>query len=147
MDLGTAITTVGLGAPTIIGIIIAIFKWSLGRNVEHEDNWKKDVTERLKTLEDEKVKAAQDAIALRGEVRAATEGVGRLSGSVHELVGNVQHLQNTIRDSQREELERIAQMLRQEFSRHIHPELPEKVAKLEATVSTLARQPVRRRSR
>lgn len=164
MELGTALVTVGLGAPTIIGIIIGVFKWSLGRNVAHEDEHKKrtdaalgehdkelrelreTVIPNIRTTLDNELKVLRESEAkrdsviseLRGTLSGLGNSLGELRGSIAQLGGQLETGREKQALAHREAMKELETSMRQELSRHAHPELPEKVAKLEVAIATLA---------
>lgn len=177
MELGTALVTVGLGAPTIIGIIIGVFKWSLSRNVHHEDERNRQQAELLKEhgdelreLREDRLPAMQRAFddrfnklreeldqrvaklredlaqrdaalaTLTGELRGVSSGIGELRGTISQLTGQLETGREKQAAAHREAMRELDVSIRQEISRHVHPELPEKVAKLEAQLNARTRK-------
>ncbi len=152
MELGTALVTVGLGAPTIIGLIIGIFKWSLGRNVQHEDDYKKRMESELRELQEDlsslrESEAKRDSVIseLRGTLSGLGSSLGELRGSISQLGGQLETGREKQAAAHREAMKELETSMRQELSRHAHPELPEKVAKLEVALATLSIPTTRRK--
>lgn len=171
MELGTALTVVGLGAPTIVGLIIAVFKWSLSRNVKHDDDWRdkqdtwrskvddqlkelpsaewrRSVDEELRRQKDASTNQSMEFAKMRGEVQNAVTGIGGLQASLSQLMRAVEESRDKQAQFYREELQKAEQVMRQELSRHVHPDIPERVAALEAELDAASerepRRPVRR---
>jgi chromosome segregation ATPase len=140
METGTAMTLVGLGAPAITGLIVSFVTWSLKRNVSHEDSWRQSTDNELRKLRERDAKRDIEISELRGELRGLGNALGELRGSIHQLAGSLESNREKQAEFYREELQKVEQVMRQELSRHIHPELPEKVAKLEVSVESLRQQ-------
>lgn len=143
MDLGTGIGVAGSGV-SLAAIIISLLQWSLKRNVGHEDKWRDDTSKEIVSLREELTKSREreakrdiDASEARGELRGVANNFGEMRGSINQIASALETGREKQAAFYREELQKVEQTMRQELSRHIHPELPEKVAKLETTVEKL----------
>ena len=143
MDLGTGIGVAGSGV-SLAAIIISLLQWSLKRNVGHEDKWRDDTSKEIASLRDELTKSREreakrdiDASETRGELRGVANNFGEMRGSINQIAASLEAGREKQAAFYREELQKVEQTMRQELSRHIHPELPEKVAKLETSVEKL----------
>lgn len=155
MDLGMGIA-VGGGSISFASIAIGFFVWSLKRNVQHEDNAKVTIDKRQeafdKALSTSKETHEREIHALRSDMMTALHKyeldsrdsrttLATLAAALGELKGALSSLREAYdegREKQaafyRAELLKTEQTMRQELTRNLHPDLPERVAKLEAGV-------------
>lgn len=144
---------IGGGSISVAALVVAFVQWSLKRNVAHEDSLKAELKQRLEQTAPKadlsKVEGRMDAIErrheelklqfteLKGEVRNVLALVSELRGLMHEMKSAME----TGRDKQaqfyREELMKMEQLLRQDMTRAVQPDLGPRVAELERALSTL----------
>lgn len=142
---------IGGGSVSVAALIIAFVQWSLKRNVDHEDVAKAELKTRVEAVEhklEARVEVVEKAhvelrtqfIELRGETRNLLTLVSELRGLMHEMKAAME----TTRDKQavfyREELAKMEQLLRQDMTRAVQPELGGRVAVLEEEVASLKRK-------
>jgi len=171
MDSNLAITLTG-GSISLAAIVIAIVKWSLSRNVEHEDSVKVETKaelenhdKRLQEVRDTYTRELQDVrsemmmSSHKAELSAhdARTQLASLAGSFGELKGALLSLRESFEEGRekqaifyRAELAKTENLFRQELtrstlemSRSVHPELPERLSRLELAVANLAPKPKR----
>lgn len=144
MDPSLAMTVTG-GTISVAAVIIAIIQWSLKRNVDHEDKAKDKLESRLEGFERD-LRATQSKQAeAEGGLRNATTTLGEIRGVLQELRGSIDSSRDKQAQHYRDELEKVETGFRQELSRHVHPDLPERVTKLEALLSAEETAPKRKR--
>lgn len=135
--------TILLVAPSLASIVMGIFTWSISRNVKREDddNKKRDATLEEHSKELVQVRADLTAMAhknelsahdLRTQVGAISAGVGELKGSLLGLRASFEEGREKQASFYRAELGKLETSMRQELARHIQPDLPARVAALEA---------------
>ncbi len=138
--LGLGISIAG-GSISLAAIVHGIIKWSLARNISHEDGAKAAFESRIKALEsitaDQAIKLSESI----GGVSRMTETLGEIRGTLRELRSQWEETRDKQSAFYRSELEKLETAIRQELSRHIHPDLPERMAALEAAVETKPRKP------
>lgn len=153
MDGNLAMAITG-GSVSIAAIVVAVVKWSFGRNVQQADATvaalqleatktsdklaalEKKHDDELAVLERKLIDAAHknemDARETSNKVSHLTTSIGELKGLTSSLGSLLDQNRDKMSEFYRAELSKLEQNFRQELSRHIHPDLPERVTKLEA---------------
>jgi len=153
MDLGMGIA-VGGGSISFASLAIGFFIWSLKRNVQNEDNAKAASDRKQETfdksLSTSKEQHDKEMHALRSDMmnalhkyeldsRDSRTTLAGLAAALGELKGALSSLREAYdegREKQaqfyRAELMKTEQTFRQELTRNLHPDLPERVGRLEA---------------
>lgn len=156
MDGNLAMAVTG-GSISVAGIVTALVVWSLKRNVQHEDDGRKADREKMATLEkdlqaanarhekdlqdlrtsisDVKHQNELDARDVAQKVSTLTSTVGELRGLIQNLSSNVENSREKMSAFYKAELEKTEQVFRQELSRVVHPDLHDRVVKLETAAS------------
>lgn len=157
MDTGLGIA-IGGGSISVATIVVSFVVWSLKRNVQHEDDAKKNHGERIQKNEasitalekkldqsfaqlEKRVSDVQhqnelDARDTATKVSNLTSSIGTLQGLVSGLASSVETSRDKMSSFYKAELEKMEQTFRNELSRAFHPDLPERVTKLEAAVGS-----------
>ena len=109
------------------------------------DESKAEVSTLRTTLSDSAHKAEMTAHDARTQLANLAGAMGELKGAL----GGLREAYEEGRDKQaafyRNELAKFEQGFRQELTRHLHPDLPERVSKLEALVEALAAKQTKKR--
>lgn len=160
MDAGLGIAISG-GSISIATIVVSVVVWSLKRNVQHEDDSKKNTHERLekteariaavekrldqsfaqleKRISDVAHQNELDARDTAQKVSNLTSSIGTLQGLVSGLSTSVETSRDKMSTFYKVELDKLEQSFRQELSKSLHPDLPERMTRLEAAVGTRRR--------
>ena len=145
---------VGGGSISFASLAIGFFIWSLKRNVQNEDNAKAASDRKQETfdksLSTSKEQHDKEMHALRSDMmnalhkyeldsRDSRTTLAGLAAALGELKGALSSLREAYdegREKQaqfyRAELMKTEQTFRQELTRNLHPDLPERVGRLEA---------------
>lgn len=151
MDGNLAMAVTG-GSVSIASIIIGVIVWSLKRNVQHEDDAKR-ANELRHAENDKRMDAIEEAVRKRElaelEMRNMVSGISTGLGEIKGLVSSLTTSFETSRDKQaahyREELAKLEHQFRSDLTRLFHPDLPERMSKVEARLERLEdRLPSRR---
>lgn len=161
MDAETSIAIAVVAIPGIVATGWKLIEWSFSRNLKHEEDAKKQLADNdakaateLEELEAELLKAREGFSRELQEMRSlfteaahtaamkahdASTQLAQLAGSLGELKGALQGVRQSFEEGRekqaefyRGELMKMQQDFRQELSRHLHPDLPERMSKLEA---------------
>lgn len=166
MDQNATIALIVVGLPSAAGAIGSavwgFVKWSASRNLQHAEesaaatkatqveHEKKiqDITARsvldLNTVRSEMAekahKAELESQDLRTQLSNITASLGELKGALGGIRGAFEEGREKQAEFYRSELKRAEQEFRQELARHSHPDLPERVAKLEMAAAAKSRK-------
>jgi chromosome segregation ATPase len=130
-------------APALAAAVWGFFKWLLARTVKHEDDAKVKAESRQDKQERELLELTKQVSRTEhdADLRAqdARTQLTQLSGMLGELKGSLAGLRASFEEGRekqaefyRNELKKTEQQFRQELSRAVHPDLPERVSTLEA---------------
>jgi septal ring factor EnvC (AmiA/AmiB activator) len=131
-----AVSIIG-GTVSLASMAVAFVQWSLRRNVEHEDEWRRAVDGRLTKLATDVSSNEQRTRDLANAQENATRGLGDIKAGLKDIHESIEDTTDRQARAHREELAKLEATFRQEISRNVHPELPDKVMRLEAQVEAL----------
>lgn len=142
---------IGGGSISVAALVIAFVQWSLKRNVENEDIAKARLEARVESVEKKfegRVEAMERSLGelrtqfveLKGEMRNLLSLTSELRGLMHEMKTSMEVTRDKQAAFYREELSKTEQLLRQDMTRAVQPELAGRVAALEDEVSELRRR-------
>lgn len=118
-------------------LIFALVRWSFGRNLDSSD---KTVAElKLKQEEHGKtISALQTALeVLQRDLRQLLSALPEMKGTLQEMARGFDETREKQAAFYRGELEKLAQLLRQDMTRVVTPDLPMRIEKLEERVRLL----------
>jgi chaperonin cofactor prefoldin len=127
-SLGIAI---GGGTLSIAALVVAFVQWSLRRNVENEDKTKERLETRVERIERSYEELKLQVVELKGEFRNLLTLTSELRGLLHEMKAAMEATRDKQAQFYREELAKVEQLLRQDMTRAIQPDLSRRVAELE----------------
>lgn len=155
MDGNLAMAITG-GSVSIAAIVVAVVKWSFGRNVQQADatvaalqlesakvraeltalkeKHDNELAQLERKLIDAAHKSEMESTSTSNKVAHLTTSIGELKGLTGSLGALLDQNRDKMSEFYRAELGKLEQNFRQELSRHIHPDLPERVTKLEAAM-------------
>lgn len=136
---------VGAIALQTLAIVFALIRWSFGRNLDTSD---KTVSE----LKQKQEQHGNDITGLRTAVTELRGDLKQLLSALPEMKGTLQTMAKAFDETRekqsafyRAELEKLAQLLRQDMTRVVTPDLPMRIEKLEERVRLLETPPKKRR--
>lgn len=158
LDTETSIALVVSAIPSVGLVVWKVVEWSFARNVKHEEDKSKkaETTSERHERELQELRASlmQHKAALAAEMSASGHKaemsaqdsrtqLTQLAGSLGEVKGSLLEMREAFEEGRekqaqfyRAELAKTEQQFRQELSRALHPDLPDRVSKLEMMLPT-----------
>lgn len=136
---------VGAIALQTLAIIFALIRWSFGRNLDSSD---KTVAELKRKQEEHGNSIAELRTAvteLKGDLKQLLSALPEMKGTLQTMAKAFDETREKQAAFYRAELEKLAQLLRQDMTRVVTPDLPMRLEKLEDRVRLLEDPKKRRR--
>jgi chromosome segregation ATPase len=117
--------------------IFALVRWSFSRNLQSEDHAKLEMRKKLETHDAKFEKLQSELGELKSSLGSLVTALPELKGALQEMARSFE----TTRDKQaqfyRQELEKLEQLLRQDMTRVVSPDLTMRVQRVEREVEAL----------